>query len=211
MRDLQVTVPLSSPSVLPVSVNLAALAGTATGLVDFAPVTGTITFTPGTLDAAFSVPIVGDTVVEAAETFSVKATLPTNAALGAPVGVWKILNDDALADNRVWIGDVTIREGLTGLRTARIPISLSRTTTSPVTVTWTINPISSGLSLGTDLTGTTGTITLPAGTRITHLEIPIHGDTTVETTEKARITISDPTGGPTIGRSTGYLTIQNGN
>ena len=59
--------------------------------------------------------------------------------------------------------------------------------------------------------GTTGTITLPAGTLITHLEIPVHGDTTTETTEKARIVITDPTGGPTIGRSTGYLTIQNGN
>ena len=191
------------------SSDLAALAGTATGLADFAPVTGTITFTPGTLDAAFRVPIVGDTLVEAAETFSVKATLPTNAALGAPVGVWKILNDDTLADNRVWVGDVTIREGLTGVRTARIPISLSRTTTGPVTVTWTLTSIK-GID-GSDVDATTGTITLPAGTFITHLEIPVHGDTTTETTEKARIVITDPTGGPTIGRSTGYLTIQNGN
>ena len=181
----------------------------ATGLVDFAPVTGTITFTPGTLDAVFRVPIVGDTLVEATETFSVKATLPTNAALGAPVGVWKILNDDTLADNRVWVGDVTIREGLTGVRTARIPVTLSRTTTGPVTVTWTLTSIK-GID-GSDVDATTGTITLPAGTLITHLEIPVHGDTTTETAEKARIVITDPTGGPTIGRSTGYLTIQNGN
>ena len=48
-----------------------------------------------------------------------------------------------------------------------------------------------------------------AGTTSKYLDVLAYPDLTVENDETAMITLSDPTGGLSIGRGTGTLTIQN--
>ncbi len=56
--------------------------GTATSGLDYTPVSGTLTFAPGTTLQSVTVPTLGDIVLEGNETFQLALTSPTNATLG---------------------------------------------------------------------------------------------------------------------------------
>jgi hypothetical protein len=57
----------------------------------------TLTFDPGTTTRTLTVPVLGDTVVEPDETFTVKLSNPTNATIVKAEGTAMIVNDDAAA------------------------------------------------------------------------------------------------------------------
>jgi hypothetical protein len=88
---------------VPVTVNYvtadAWVDGTATSGLDYVPVTGTVVIPAGQTRASFSVPVVGDTAVEANETFLVNLYLPDPMLLVARIedgqGVGTIRNDDS--------------------------------------------------------------------------------------------------------------------
>jgi PKD repeat protein len=63
---------------------------------DFGPASGTVTFAPGETAKTVSVPVVGDTTVEADELVAVRFANPTNATLGGFWGLGLVLiqNDD---------------------------------------------------------------------------------------------------------------------
>ena len=66
-----------------VTVDYATANGTATAPADYTAASGTLTFRPGVTTQSFTIPIVEDTIAEAAETFTVTLTGPTGgAALG---------------------------------------------------------------------------------------------------------------------------------
>jgi len=67
---------------------------------DFAQTSGTLTFAPGQTSRTISVPIVGDSVCEADETFSVRLTSPAGATLADGVAAGKIVDDDSCPDTR---------------------------------------------------------------------------------------------------------------
>jgi uncharacterized repeat protein (TIGR01451 family) len=88
------TVTLSPPSSGTVTVNYATANGSATGGSDFTPVNGTLTFAPGTLSMTVSVPIIGDSVNEPNETFTLVLSSPANAVISTAIGAGTIVNDD---------------------------------------------------------------------------------------------------------------------
>jgi len=89
------TVTLSGPSALTVTVDYATLAGTAVPGEDYIAVSGTLSFAPGQQVLTFSVPLLDDAVEEPNETLFVSLTNPINAELGAPVtATVTILDDD---------------------------------------------------------------------------------------------------------------------
>jgi chitinase len=55
---------------------------------------GVVSFPAGVTSRTLAVPVVGDTVREADETFSVLLSLPTNAGIGDGTGVGTVRNDD---------------------------------------------------------------------------------------------------------------------
>jgi hypothetical protein len=69
--------------------NGSALAGS-----DFTPTSGTVTFAPGTTTRTVTVPIIGDTVQEATETFSVVLSNPVKATLTDGTAIGTILDND---------------------------------------------------------------------------------------------------------------------
>jgi hypothetical protein len=85
---------LSAPSATVVSVAFATANGTARALSDYQPVKGSLIFAPGQTDQMITVPVKGDTLGEANETFEVDLTHPVDATIADGQGVGIILNDD---------------------------------------------------------------------------------------------------------------------
>jgi uncharacterized repeat protein (TIGR01451 family) len=88
------SVTLSIPAVTVVSVNFATTDGTAVAGSDYIATNGVLNFAPGQTNQPIVVNIIGDTNVEANETFSVILSAPIGASLGNSTGIGTILNDD---------------------------------------------------------------------------------------------------------------------
>jgi uncharacterized repeat protein (TIGR01451 family) len=91
----ELTVSLSGGSTSTVSVVLATGDGTATAGSDYDAASGTLSFSPGSVQRTVSVAVGGDTTVEANETFVVNVSSPTNAFVADGQGQVTITNDDA--------------------------------------------------------------------------------------------------------------------
>ena len=88
------TVTLGAASGQTVSVNYASADGTATAPADYTSTSGTLTFTPGQTTNTITVPVVGETVPEANETFFVNLSGAVNSTIADNQGVGSITNDD---------------------------------------------------------------------------------------------------------------------
>ena len=94
-KDASFAVTLSESSGLTVTVSYATSDQSAAAGEDYTAVSGTVTFPPGTTEQAVVVPVLGDTLHEADETFLVTLSGPTNAVLLDGQGQGTIANDDA--------------------------------------------------------------------------------------------------------------------
>ena len=88
------TVSLSAASGQTVSVNYTTADGTATQPADYTNTSGALTFTAGTTTQTITVPVIGETIPEANETFFVNLSGATNATISDNQGVGTITNDD---------------------------------------------------------------------------------------------------------------------
>jgi subtilisin-like proprotein convertase family protein len=88
------TVTLSSASATSVTVQYATANGTATAGSDYTAAAGTLTIPAGTLSATITVPVIGDTLKETNETFSVNLSVPAGATIADGQGLGTIVNDD---------------------------------------------------------------------------------------------------------------------
>jgi hypothetical protein len=98
------TVHLSAPSGKVVAVDFATADGTALAPGDYQSVSGSLVFAPGETDQTITVPVNGDLLGEANETFLVNLTNPVDSTIADGQGVGVILNDDpvpALRDRSV--------------------------------------------------------------------------------------------------------------
>ena len=100
---LQFTVTLSAPRDTAVSVQYGTLDGTAVAPADFTASSGTIVFAPGETSKTLDILVVGDTALEADETFIVRLSDPNGATIADTEGVGSIINDDVLPGEGVTI------------------------------------------------------------------------------------------------------------
>src|SRR5439155_19689821 len=77
--SLSFRVTLTHAATKVVSVNYATSDNTATAPSDYVATSGTLTFNPGETSKTIAVPVVGDTVLEPDETFTVTLSGPVNA------------------------------------------------------------------------------------------------------------------------------------
>jgi hypothetical protein len=90
------TVTLSAASAVAVNASWDTAPGTASAGVDYTAVSGNLSFAPGSTSQTLSVPILGDILPEANETFEVHVAAPSNATLADGVAVGTILDDEAV-------------------------------------------------------------------------------------------------------------------
>ena len=89
------TISLSAASSLPVSVQFATADGTARAGQDYQALTGSLTFAAGETSKTVSVAVLGDTLREATEGFTLNLSAPTNARLQDGLGQGSIRDNDA--------------------------------------------------------------------------------------------------------------------
>ena len=92
------TVSVSPTSGVPVSVQYATVQGSATRGVDYITTTGTLSFVAGEGPKVILVPVIGDTLAEIDESFTVRLSSPVGAAIGDDTGIATIIDNDATAD-----------------------------------------------------------------------------------------------------------------
>jgi hypothetical protein len=189
------TVSLDRPGTAPVSVRAATADGTATAPGDYTSVSAPVTFAPGETSKPFTVPVVGDTVIEPDETFTVTLSDPSGVEILDGQGVGTIVNDDRERP-RLSIGDSSVTEGNSGTTQASFTITMDRTATAPVSVHW---ATADGTAAAPgDYTATSGDATIPAGQTSVPVSVLVTGDTVVEPDETFTVTLSNPAGADVV-------------
>ena len=201
------TVNLSSASTQTIKVNYATANGTAVAGSDYTATSNTLTFAPGQTSQTISVPVIGDTITEANETFTVNLSTPTNATISDAQGVGTIVNDDlAVVLPQLSINDVSLTEGDSGTSNAVFTVKLSTPSTQTIKVNY---ATANGTAVaGSDYTATSNTLTFAPGQTSQTINVPVIGDTITEANETFTVNLSTPTNA-TIADAQGVATILN--
>ena len=181
------TVSLEKASALPVTVNYATVDGTANAGSDFTALApgAQLTFAPGETTKTIAVDVLGDTSVEAHETFSVVLSSPTNATIANDTGTGTILNDDTL----VRINDASVLEGHSGTHAMTFTVSLSAPTALAVSVDFA--SADGTATAGSDYIALTpGTLNFAPGETSKTIAVDVLGDTVVEPSEIFSVVLS---------------------
>ncbi|MFC6189302.1 putative Ig domain-containing protein [Pseudoxanthomonas mexicana] len=144
------TVTLSAASGQTATVLYATADGTATQPADYTSTSGSLTFTPGQTTRTLTVPVIGETVPEANETFFVNLSGAANATISDNQGVGTITNDDV----PVTVSPGTLPNG--AVATAYSQTITASGGTGPYSFAVTAGALPAGLTLsvGGALTGT---------------------------------------------------------
>ncbi len=199
------TVTLSAASGQTVTVNYATANNTAVAPGDYSTRSGTLTFSPGSTTQSIAVPVVGDTLDEANETYNVNLSAATNATIADSQGVGTITDNDATPS--LVINNVSITEGNSGTSTATFTVTLSAASGQTVTVNFaTANGTANASS---DYVARSSTaLTFAPGVTTQTIAVTVNGDTTVEANETFVVNLSGATNA-TIADNQGVCTIVN--
>lgn len=206
IAPLTFTVSLSAASASTVSVNYATANGSATAGSDYSATSGTLSFAPGETTKTVTVDVIGDTAVEANETFSLTlAGASANASIATTSASGTITNDDQQAVVSLAIASASALEGS---GTFLITVTLSQATTSKVSVRFaTANGTAVAGRTG-DYTATSGTLTFNPGETLKTIAVAVRNDSLVEADETFFVNLSRASGA-TIAVSRGTGTIVN--
>lgn len=217
-KTLTFNLSLSAPMPIPVSVNWATADGTGAAPGDYLAATGKVVFGPGITNVPLDLKVVGDTAIEADETFFVDLSSPTFATLDKARGTGTILDDDTPGPS-ITIADTTVTEGDLGTKDVEFTLTLSAAATKPVTVSWATRDgtaRAAGTTTGeTDYAPGSGMLTFAVGETEKKITVSLRSDTLDEADEtfdvelsaaanatiaksRATATITDDDGAPTI-------------
>ena len=160
-----------------ISVDWATADGTAVAGSDYVASSGTATFTlAGPTSQTITIPVIGDLLDEANETFTVNLTNaqpPAIADITTATGTGTITDNDPLPS--VVINDVSLTEGNSGTTNADFTVTLSAPSGRNVTVNYaTANATATQPA---DYTTTSGTLTFTPGQVTKTVSVPVVGDT----------------------------------
>lgn len=206
VTNAKFTVSLSTASPVSVTAKYVTKDGTATSGIDFTPVSGTITFQPNQTTAKVVVPIIGDTLDEADEVFTLELSQVTNASLSKGSGICTILDDDVSPS--LSVDDTSVKEGDKETSFAVFTVHLSSPSGRPVTFT-----AQTGQSPNSPATPNVDfiplpaqTVTIPAGKTSVTVSVSVIGDIVREADEHFRLLLTDPVGA-TLTDGLGVCTI----
>jgi len=197
------TLSLSAPSGQSVAVDFATADGTATAPADYAVRSGTLTFEAGTTSLAILVPVSGDRIAEATETFDVNLTSVVNATLADAQGEASIVDNDLPGAFAFGASAYAVSEAA-----GRATIHVRRSGGSAGGVQVSYGTSDATAAAGADYTGTSGTLSFGVNVTALSFSVPITNDTAIEGGESLLLILEGPTAGATLGSpSTAVLTI----
>jgi nicotinamide mononucleotide (NMN) deamidase PncC len=153
--------------------------------------------------------VIGDTVYEPNESFTVEITSWAGFNLARGAGTVTIVNDDP-APLTVSVGSASVTEGDRNTTNVNVPVTISRPLTGSETVVVTLTTQAGTALAGSDFVSKTQTLTFVAGGATTqNFVVAIVGDKVKEPTETFSVAISGVggTAGAAIGTGVGTVTI----
>jgi Ca2+-binding RTX toxin-like protein len=196
------TVTLSGPAPAGgAHIDFATVNGTALAGSDYVAQTGTVNIAAGQTTGTITVAVIGDTVHEATEAFTVALSNPVNAVFGggATVGTATIIDNDAAPTMSV--ASLSVTEGDVGTTNATLTIHLSAASSTPTTVNYTT--ANGTATAGADYAATTGSVTFAAGETDKTVTVLINGDVMHELNETFSLNLTstdtlNPSAGATV-------------
>ena len=160
------------------------------GPADFTASSGTVSLTKSGASKVVSVPVIGDALNEANETFVVNLSNLVGASgrIGDAQGVATITDNDPLPV--LSVNDVSVTEGNAGTTAATFTVTLSAASGRAVTFNWTT--AAGSATAGTDYVAASGSRTIAAGVTTATIGITVNGDVADELDETFGITLSEP-------------------
>jgi len=183
-----VTVTLSAPSALSVTVNYAAGGGTATVGSDYTATSGILTFSPGETTKSFGVPVIHDDTTESTETVTLTLSNPGNGTLGSRRTATLSISD-FMPPPTVQFSSANYSVNESG-GSATITVTLSGPGQS-VTVDYATS--NGTATAGSDYAAKTGRLTFATGATSMTFSISITNDTGDEDDETVTLVLSNPT------------------
>ncbi|MBI3735035.1 hypothetical protein HY256_00790, partial [Candidatus Sumerlaeota bacterium] len=196
-----VSIQLSNPSPVDVTVSFTTNDGVAVQPGDYLTTFGQVTFTAGQVLKVIPVTLVNDNCIEPDEPFTFTISNPVNAYLGLALQTITIINDDSLPTIGVSVAAQSVAESVGN---AIVEVDLSGSTCQNVTFDYTTSDVTAVQPA--DYTLISGSRTILAGDTRTTFAIPIVNDVLNELSEDFRFTISN-IANATTGTATQTITI----
>ena len=170
------TVSLTQPTIIGLTVSFVTTSGTALVGQDFLATSGTLTYGPGETSKTITVTVLGDLIGEGGESFFVDLSTTSPVGISDSRGEISILDDDVVAS----INDIAQTE-TNGSTTFNFTVSLNGVPQNAITVDY---EFGNGNALaGVDFDGTAGSVTVAPGTTSAQLSVTVTGDGTPEDDE----------------------------
>jgi hypothetical protein len=202
---------LSQPAPSSFSATYTTIDGTALAGSDYQAKSGTLSFVAGQEVAYVSVSVLGNTVSELTETFSLAVTPPTSGVsigTAGAVGEATILDDDTGSGPTISIeGDAVVESSNNYLR---FVVTLSEASDSPVTVDYSTllgTAADADLYYASSHSENNGTLTFAVGEKTKSIFILTDGDSLDERDETILLRLSNPTGAQFAGGGTNLLSV----
>ncbi len=208
-----------------ITVDYKFVSGTAIEGQDFQATTGTISIGSGESSKVFQIVATNDTTPESEETFDIILSNPTGGAviLNDKTTIY-ITDDDGGSSSSGGSSVSSSSSSVTGPgtfgfaagmysvaeNTSSITVTVTRTSGSigTVGVSYTTTTGSNYTAVsGSDFASTSGTLSFAAGETSKSFTVPIVDDGTIDGNKTFAITLSNPTGGATIGTTSAQVTI----
>ncbi len=172
---------------------------------DYQAVSGTLTILAGETMGMISVPVNGDRIVEASETFFLNLASPTNATISHGQGVGTILDNEP----RISISDVSKSEGRRGQKTLfTFTVTLSAAYDQSITMSYATVNGTAKTSDG-DYIAKAGTITFAPGETTKTIGIEVNGDSRKEVNETFYLDLFGNSSNSSFTKKRGIGTILN--
>lgn len=186
VRTISFPVSLDRVSNAPVTARYSTAAVTATAGTDYTTITNKqIVIEAGKTGKVVNITIKGDTLNEGPETFTVTLFNQFAAALGVPVAIGTILDDDAPTSVApvISVGDITVAEGDT--LTTNVSATISLNINAPASLTARLSTVAAGSTASTAdyIPVANKLLTFLPGTRAKKFTITIKNDLLVEGNE----------------------------
>lgn len=199
--------------------------GTATAGTDFNQTTGTLSFGDGETSKTFQVQVLDDSSSESNETVTLSLQNPTNTAiLTNPSTATLTITDNetggsGTTSSRASSGNASVSSNPNGTLSfgattyavpengGNVTITVNRTGGTSGTVGITYATSNGTGKSGSEYTTTTGTLTFNPGDLSKAFTVPIIDDATIDGSKTFLVTLSVPTGSPSLGTTSIEVTI----
>jgi hypothetical protein len=193
--------------------------GSAVQNADYPRFHGHVVFLQGVTSRTILMNTIEDSERESTETYSLFLGPPggtCQATIGDGEAVSRILDDDGgsggggSGPSAADVNDAKVKEGNSGTRSCLLPVTLDPPSDHRVTVHWATQDGTA--TAGSDYQAGQGTVDFPGGSDTATIAVPVIGDRINEPgrTEQFSVTLDNPTGGASLGRSVASCSIKEG-